>query len=628
MAQKSESVYLATDPDREGEAISWHLAQLLDLDEKDNNRVTFSEITKSGINSGMQNPRAIDMKLVDAQQARRVLDRIVGYKLSEFMWRKVRRGLSAGRVQSVAVRLVVDREEKIREFKPEEYWSIDAVLLKDEKGAKTFTAKYHATGGKKTELKSREEAERVLTEIKSSTITVESIKKGKKQRSPAPPFTTSTLQQEASRRLGFTPQRTMRAAQELYEGVTLPEQGAVGLITYMRTDSLRISEEALTAAREYIGSAYGSKYVPASPRKYKTKAGAQDGHEAIRPTMASLVPAKVKESLTPDQYKLYKLIWERFTASQMSNCVTDTVSANIAAGAHTLRASGFTVAFDGFTRLYTEMIDSAEESASALPALAEGETLIARDISANQHFTEPPARYTEATLIKALEENGIGRPSTYAPTISTIQQRGYVERESKAFKPTGVGETVTKLMREQFPAIVDVKFTADMEKKLDTIAEDGEVWTKVLDDFYKGFSENLTRASEDMQGKKMKVPDEETSMVCELCGKPMVIRYGKFGKFLACTGFPECKNAKNIVKETGGVCPKCGKKVISKKSKTGRTYYCCEDYPKCSFITWDAPSDEKCPKCGNTLFKTTFRQKKLHCLKEGCGYEAAVKSGK
>ena len=624
-AKKSDYVYLATDPDREGEAISWHLAQLLKLDETEPNRVTFNEITKSGIKYGMEHPRCIDQQLVDAQQARRVLDRIVGYEISPFLWKKIRKGLSAGRVQSVAVRLVVDREYEIRAFKPEEYWTLEALLQKQGVKAKPFLAKYYGTGGKKCEITTEEQANALRAAAEKEPFIIKSIKMGTRQKNPAPPFITSTLQQDASRRFGFQAKRTMKVAQELYEGINLPDLGAVGLITYMRTDSLRISDEALSAAHDYIQRTYGENYALAKPRTFRSKSNAQDGHEAIRPTMIDLAPAKIKESLSSDQYKLYKLVWERFIASQMAACVQDTVSTDITAGEHLFKASGFSVRFDGYTRLYTEAVDNEEEQETNLPRLEEGEHLTLKELKPNQHFTQPPPRYTEATLIRELEENGIGRPSTYAPTLSTILQRGYVEREGKALKPTIVGETVTRLMKEQFGKIVDVKFTAEMEQELDEVEAGKTEWVGMMHHFYDDFTDMLQSAEKNMEGTKMKIPDEETDIVCELCGRKMVVRHGKYGKFLACPGFPECKNTKTLQQETPGSCPRCGKKVLAKKSKTGRTYYGCEDNPKCGFMTWDIPLAEKCPQCGSSLFKTTGRVKMIHCLKEGCGYEKSAK---
>ena len=622
-AKKSDKVYLATDPDREGEAISWHLAHLLDLDLKDENRVTFNEITKTGVQNGMAHPRQIDQALVDAQQARRILDRIVGYKISPFLWRKIRRGLSAGRVQSVAVKLIVDREEEIRAFKSEEYWTIDASLLA-EGSRKAFPAKYHGHGGKKQEIKDKETADAILAALQGVEFQVGTVKKGVRKKSPAPPFITSTLQQEASRKLGFQARRTMKAAQELYEGVEVEGMGAMGLITYMRTDSLRLSDEAVKDAAAFIEEKYGKPYLPQTKRVYKSKPSAQDGHEAIRPTVASLTPDKVKGSLTSDQYKLYKLIWERFIASQMATALLDTVSADIHAGDYLFKASGYSVKFDGFTVLYVEGKDEEEEDSGALPPLETGMALKVKALDGNQHFTQPPARFTEASLIKTLEENGIGRPSTYAPTITTILQRNYVERDAKALKPTPLGEVTTKLMEDQFSNIVDVDFTANMEKNLDGVEEGKTDWVSTLDNFYKDFAATLEQAEKNMDGTRIKVPDEETDVVCELCGRKMVIKMGRFGKFLACPGFPECKNTKKIVQETGGICPLCGGKVLAKKSKNGKGYYGCENNPTCSFMTWDKPLTDLCPQCGSTLFKKAGRYGRIHCLKPDCGYEQAT----
>ena len=620
-AKKSDKIYLATDPDREGEAISWHLAHLLKLDVNDQNRVTFNEITKSGVQNGMEHPRAINQQLVDAQQARRVLDRLVGYKLSPFLWRKVKGGLSAGRVQSVAVRLIVDREEEIRKFQSEEYWTIDAKLLA--KGSKkAFDSKLHSYKGEKVEIKNKEQADELLNELQACEFVVSNVKKSVRRKTPAPPFTTSTLQQEASRRLGFQARRTMKAAQELYEGVEVEDLGAVGLITYMRTDSLRISAEAQQQASAYIEGAYGKNYLPPSPRTFKSKNNAQDAHEAIRPTIVELTPQKIKESLTGDQYKLYKMIWERFIASQMANALLDTVSAEITAGDCLFKSSGYTVRFDGYTVLYEESKEDSDEPSGALPPLEVGSPLRVKSLAGNQHFTQPPPRYTEASLIKTLEENGIGRPSTYAPTITTILARDYVEREGKALKPTTLGEITTKLMEEQFSQIVDVDFTAKMEKNLDSVELGKNDWVKVVKNFYKDFAVTLEQAEKNMDGTRIKVPDEETDVICEKCGRKMVIKNGRFGKFLACPGFPECRNTKKIVTETGGLCPKCGKRVIAKRSKTGKQFFGCEGYPECNFMTWDTPLTERCPKCGSTLFR---KGKMVHCLKEGCGFERSAK---
>ncbi len=619
-AKKSSFVYLATDPDREGEAISWHLSNMLGLDNEQENRVTFNEITKSGIKNGMAAPRHIDINLVNAQQTRRILDRLVGYKLSPFLWKTVKPGLSAGRVQSVVVKLIVDREREIQAFEQEEYWSIDA-KLSTARSKKQFPAKLSSYQGKKVEIPNEEQAKKILAELEGQDFVIAEIKKGVKKKVPAPPFITSTLQQEASRRLGFQAKQTMKAAQELYEGIDLPKMGAVGLITYMRTDSLRISDEAAQGAREYITGKYGQQYLPEKTRVYKKKTNTQDAHEAIRPTMPSMTPEQVKESLTLDQYKLYKLVWERFIASQMADALLDTVSATINCGDYAFKSSGYSVRFDGFTVLYEESRDVPEEKTPALPELLEGETLKLNALEPNQHFTQPPARYTEASIIKALEENGIGRPSTYAPTITTVIQRGYVEREGKSLVPTQLGEVTNQLMEEQFSSIVNVDFTAEMETNLDRVEEGKADWVQTLGNFYGEFEQNLKEAEKKMEGMKLEVPDEVTDVICENCGRNMVVKMGRYGKFLACPGYPECKNTKKIVQETPGTCPVCGGKIHAKKSKKGKTYFGCEHNPQCQFMTWDKPVADLCPKCGSTLFQKAGRGGKLHCLKEGCGYE-------
>lgn len=623
-AKKNDKIYLATDPDREGEAISWHLAHLLKLNLEEPNRVTFNEITKSGVQSGMEHPRQIDMDLVDAQQARRILDRIVGYKLSPFLWKKVKSGLSGGRVQSVAVRLIVDREEEINAFKVEEYWSIDASLLA--KGSrKAFPAKLFSKNGEKVEIKTKEEADAIVAQLQDAAFLVGSIKKGVRKKSPAPPFITSTLQQEASRRLGFQARRTMKAAQELYEGVEVEGLGAVGLITYMRTDSLRISEEAKAQAASFIGETFGKEYLPQGKRVYKSSAAAQDAHEAIRPSLIHVTPQQVKESLTSDQYKLYKLIWERFIASQMAMALYDTVSVEIVADDYLFKASGYSVKFDGFTVLYEETKEEDGESGGMLPPMTVGDPLKVKSLEGQQHFTQPPPRYTEASLIKALEENGIGRPSTYAPIITTIVGRGYVDREGKSLKPTVLGEVTTKLLEEYFASIVDTDFTAKMEKNLDAVGEGKTNWVKVLDRFYKDFAKSLEAAEKTLDGTKIKVPEEVTDEICPNCGKNLVVKTGRFGKFLACPGFPDCKFTKRIVQDTGGVCPLCGGRILAKRSKSGKNYYGCEHNPTCSFMSWDQPITDKCPQCGNTLFQKRGKQGKIYCAKEGCGYERSMK---
>ncbi len=626
-AAKADTVYLATDPDREGEAISWHLAHVLDLDGNKPIRVTFSEITKTGIQNGMAAPRSIDMDLVNAQQARRILDRIVGYKLSPFLWKKVRRGLSAGRVQSVAVRLIVDRENEIKAFESQEYWTVDA-KLHGSASRKQFPSKLTEINGKKADLKTKEDADKVLDYLKDKDFIVSSIKKSVRKKQPAPPFTTSTLQQEASRRLSFNARRTMKTAQELYEGIEIEGRGAVGLITYMRTDSLRISAEAQQAAAAMIRAKFGDEYVPSKPRVYKSRNNAQDAHEAIRPSTIDIIPDEIKQSLTSDQYKLYKLIWERFMASQMENALLDSAAIDITAGNCLFKTTGFTVKFDGFTRLYEEATDGANEEGGAIPKLTQGEKLSVVSVLGNQHFTQPPPRYTEASLIKALEENGIGRPSTYAPTITTILDRHYVEREQKQLKPTPLGDVITDLLKDHFENIVDTKFTAQMEGNLDKVEEGKSEWYEVLKDFYGDFAATLEKAEQDMEGKRVKVPNEPTDIICELCGKHMVIKIGPYGKFLGCEGFPECKNTKKIVNETEGRCPKCGKKMLARKSKKGKPFFGCEDYQNCGYMTWDTPVSAVCPQCGSTLFKKAGRKGRLYCAKEGCGYETEADSGK
>ena len=624
-AEKSSGVLLATDPDREGEAISWHLAYILGLDTSEKNRVTFNEITKTGITAGMEHPRSIDQNLVNAQQARRILDRLVGYKLSPFLSQKIRRGLSAGRVQSVAVRLIVDREDEIRAFKPEEYWTIDAKLI-PQGSRRAFPASFYGTTEAKMKIENGEEADRILADLKDAAYKMAKVKKGTRRKSPAPPFITSTLQQEASRRLGFQAKRTMKAAQELYEGVEIGDLGAVGLITYMRTDSLRISEDAIAEVTAYIEGRWGKKYLPESPRHFKTRANAQDGHEAIRPTTIELSPDKVKDSLSNDQYKLYKLIWERFVACQMANCLQSTTQADIVApGAsgteYLFKASGYTVTFDGFTVLYEEGKDEETADEGSLPPLENDMKLRCKEIQGNQHFTQPPARYTEATLIKALEENGIGRPSTYAATISTITGRNYVVRESKALKPTELGEVTTKLMKERFPKIVNVKFTAQVENDLDSVQSGESDWVETLDRFYGDFDKTLKQAKEEMKGVKIQLKEDETDIICEKCGRRMVIKTGRFGRFIACPGYPECKNVKKLVQENGADCPKCGGKVVVKKSKKGRVFYGCSNYPNCDFVSWDEPTLQKCPRCGKTLLKKKGKKPKYYCVTPECGYE-------
>ena len=623
-AKKCDGVLLATDPDREGEAISWHLANILGLDPTAPNRVTFDEITKKGVKEGMAHPRAINIDLFNAQQARRELDRLVGYKLSPFLWRKVRRGLSAGRVQSVAVRLIRDRELEIENFKPDEYWNIDAALYPQGNSKNGFTARLAATAdGKKLTVTNKAQADTIVAALDGKSYTISKLEKGKRRRQPAPPFITSTLQQDASRAFGFSATRTMRAAQTLYEGVDIAGHGTVGLITYMRTDSLRIAAEASAAAKKFIAGRWGENYVCNTQRKWKSRSAtaAQDAHEAIRPSMPELTPDEVEQSISGDTAKLYRLIWSRFMASQMADCVQDTVSVSITAGDYLFRASGFRVSFDGFTALYEESTDDKQKKETALPPLEEGQTLKLRSLTADQKFTQPPPLYTEATLIHALEENGIGRPSTYAPIITTIVDRGYVEKDQKKLKTTPLGQAVNTVMMEQFPNIVDVKFSADMEKKLDIIEAGKADWVATIDDFYQGFAKSLEDAEKNMEGKRVKVEDIPTDEICEKCGRPMVIKSGRYGKFVACSGFPECRNAHPLVKDTGGICPECGGHMLVRKSAKGRIYYGCGNYPKCNFMTWDEPVSEKCPECGQTLFK---KKGQLYCAKEGCGFTKPV----
>ena len=622
-AKDSDAVYLATDPDREGEAISWHLKQLLDLPEDKTFRVTFNEITRKVVTESIRQPRDIDQDLVDAQQARRILDRIVGYELSPLLWKKIRRGLSAGRVQSVAMRLVADREKEIADFVPQEYWTLDA-LLQNDQGAR-FKAHYYGRGGKKYEPTSQQEVDGIRAQLQDTPFAVSNVKRTDKRRSPSPPFTTSTMQQEASRELNMTPRRTMAIAQQLYEGVDITGEGTVGLITYMRTDSLRISDEAQAAARSFVTGRYGAGYCPAAPRQYKTKAGAQDAHEAIRPSDVDLTPERVKSDLTSEQYRLYRLIWSRFLASQMSNAIYDSVSVELGAGAHSFRASASSLKFAGYTAVYEESRDDEkEEKAPALPPLAQGEVVTLTGFDPAQHFTQPPARFTDASLIRAMEENGIGRPSTYAPTVSTILDREYVIKDGKYLKMTPLGDVVNGLMCDRFKDIVDVKFTAHMEEELDEVESGKLPWKQLLRQFYGGFESNLHQVEKDMEGVYLKVPDEVTEEKCDLCGRNMVIKSGRFGRFLACPGYPECKFTKPLVVEMPGRCPVCGGRLmkrtgVSKKSGKQYNYYCCEKFPACSFVTFDVPVKDDCPVCGHTMFKKSGRGfKRPFCINPAC----------
>ncbi len=618
-AKEAKTVYLATDPDREGEAISWHLKELLELDDSKAKRVTFNEITKKVVTDSIKNPRSIDQDLVDAQQARRILDRIVGYELSPLLWRKVRKGLSAGRVQSVATRMVSDREDEIERFVAQEYWLLDARLNCGTEDS-DFTARFHGKGEKKQELHSEQEVRTVIDEVEKADFTVSSVKRGEKQKSPAPPFITSTLQQEASRRLGMTPRLTMSIAQQLYEGVEITGHGSIGLITYMRTDSLRLSEEALAGARDYITAHYGEEYYPGKPRHFKTKAGAQDAHEAIRPTDIALSPEVVRKDLTQEQYRLYRLIWGRFTACQMANAVYDNVAVEVAAAGYTFRANYSELKFKGYTAVYEEAKDEeSSELANPLPSLTEGQRVYLEKLLPEQQFTQPPARYTEATLIRAMEEKGIGRPSTYAPTISAITARDYVIKEGKYLKPTPLGQVVTGLMKEHFADIVDLKFTNQMESELDEIEHGKAQWRRVLSGFYDGFSKEMKQAEEAMDGVKIKVPDELSDEYCEVCGRQMVKKKGRFGYFLACPGFPDCTFTKPIVIEMPGKCPKCGGRILKRTSKKGYVFYACERGTDCGFITWDVPTKDFCPACGKTLFKHSGRGPlKSFCINEAC----------
>ena len=626
-AKAADTVYLATDPDREGEAISWHLKQLLDLPDEKTKRVTFNEITKNVVQESIRQPRDIDQNLVDAQQARRILDRLVGYELSPLLWKKIRRGLSAGRVQSVATRMVDDRDREIEEFQPEEYWTLDANLLGADVKKTPFAARYHGKNGKKAELKNEEAVNAVVRETEGEPFVVQTVKRTDKQRSPSPPFTTSTLQQEASRKLSMTPRRTMAIAQQLYEGVDIEGEGTVGLITYMRTDSLRLSEEALSAAKEFIMGRYGPAY--AETHRYKTKAGAQDGHEAIRPSNVNLTPEQVKKDLTGEQYRLYRLVWSRFVACQMSNAVYDSVSVEITAGSHAFRATSSSLKFSGYTAVYEEGKDEEkEERESPLPALREGETLALRDFSKDQHFTQPPAHYTDASLIRAMEEQGIGRPSTYAPTVSTILDREYVIKDGKYLRITNLGRVVTALMKDKFSDIADMKFTANMEEKLDSVEEGKTPWKGVLRDFYGDFESHLRQAEQDLT--RIKGPDEVSEEICPECGRNLGVKSGRFGRFLACPGYPECSFTMPLVVAMPGRCPKCGGRIMKRtgnSKKTGKqyTYYCCEhvnsrdEANKCDFMTWDVPVKDDCPVCGHTMFKKAGKGfKKPFCINPVC----------
>ena len=628
--QGCDKVYLATDPDREGEAISWHLATVLGLDLNDKNRVKFNEINETSVKRGISNPEVVDMGLVDAQQARRILDRLVGYRLSPFISQKIRRGLSAGRVQSVAVRLIVDRQEEIEKFNPEEYWSIDAKFLSNRK---TLSAALTADENGKVKIENKEQADYYLSRLEDAVYTASSVKKGTRKKQPAPPFITSSMQQEASRKLNFQAQKTMKIAQELYEGIDLAGNGMTGLITYMRTDSLRISEEARAAANSFITKEYGEKYLPEKPRYFKTRAGAQDGHEAIRPANVAITPAMAKGSLSNDQYKLYNLIWCRYVASLMAPCVQDTVKVEITAekegtaGYCVFSASGYSIKFDGFTKLY-EDVTADEDSDGNIPDVKAGDVLKLKEVKGNQHFTQPPSYFTEASLIKTLEETGVGRPSTYASIVTTIIKREYVKRDGKLLKATELGVATTNLLKEKFQKIVNAKFTASMETKLDEIDEGKTNYVEMLHEFYDDLENTLSKAKTEMQGQKIQLQEDITDIKCDKCGRNMVVKVCRFGKFLACPGYPECKTTKPLIEETNATCPVCGGNVIGKKSKRGYQFYGCSNYPECNFMTWDKPTGENCPKCGKSLFKGKGGM--ISCSNEACDYtcKAARKNAK
>ncbi|PJI10193.1 MULTISPECIES: type I DNA topoisomerase [Clostridium] len=618
-AKKCDKIYLATDPDREGEAISWHLSKVLKIDENEKCRIEFNEITKNAIKNAIKNPRKLNLNLVDAQQARRVLDRLVGYKISPILWKKVKWGLSAGRVQSVALRMICSREKLIVDFKPEEYWSIEANLYKNAKKNK-FTVKLTSFKGKKLKISSKEENENIIKDIKNGDFKVQNIKKGTKNKNSLPPFTTSTLQQDANRKLNFSTKKTMSVAQQLYEGIDIKGHGTIGLITYMRTDSVRIAKEAQVSASEFISKEYGKEYVPSSPKIYKSKKNIQDAHEAIRPTSIELTPSSIKSSLKDDQYKLYNLIWSRFIASQMSNCILNTLSIEIKNGDYSFRASGSNIKFEGFMKIYKYTTQEEEEN-EKIPELIVGDILKSESIDGKQHFTQPPARFTEASLVKTLEENGIGRPSTYAPIISTLIDRKYVKKEKRTIFPTELGNIVDNILSDYFKQIIDVEFTADMENKLDAVEAGKENWKKIVDEYFEPLKKAIDIAEKEVA--KITIEDEVTDIKCDKCGRNMVIKHGRFGDFLACPGYPECKNTKPIVEKLQVKCPKCGGDVIVRRSKKGRRFYGCSNYPKCDFVSWFEPTDEKCPKCGSFMVKKTSKSKGnyLQCSNTECKYE-------
>lgn len=620
LAKKSDKIYLATDPDREGEAISWHLANVLKIDENENCRIEFNEITKDAVKNSIKHPRKINCNLVDAQQARRVLDRLVGYEISPLLWRNVKWGLSAGRVQSAALKLICDREEEIKKFNPEEYWTVDVKL---KKGKKSFPVKLTTKNKKKIEIKNKEQADQIIDELKENEYIVSKIKKGTKNKNPLAPFTTSTLQQEASKKLNFMTKKTMSVAQQLYEGVEVKKFGTVGLITYMRTDSVRISKEAQEKALNFIDETYGKEYVPEEPRVYKGKKNIQDAHEAIRPTYVEITPEIAKANLSNDQYKLYALIWKRFIASQMATCILNTNSLEIKNGDYILRASGSTIKFDGFMKVY-EYISGEEEESVLLPELEENEVLKEESIEGKQHFTQPPARYSEAAFVKLLEEKGIGRPSTYVPTISTLISRKYVDREKKILIPTELGFIVNDILSNYFKQIVDTDFTAEMEVKLDNVEAGKESWTHIVDEFFTPLKEDIEKAEKEIS--KVIIEDKVSDVPCDKCGRFMVIKHGRFGDFLACPGYPECQNTKPIVEEVDANCPLCGGKILVKRSKKGNRFYGCSNYPECNFVSWYEPTNEKCPECGSYMVKRYSKSKGeyLQCSDKECKYEKII----
>jgi len=620
LAKKSDKIYLATDPDREGEAISWHLANVLKIDENENCRIEFNEITKDAVKNSIKHPRKINCNLVDAQQARRVLDRLVGYEISPLLWRNVKWGLSAGRVQSAALKLICDREEEIKKFNPEEYWTVDVKL---KKGKKSFPVKLTTKNKKKIEIKNKEQADKIIDELKENEYIVSKIKKGTKNKNPLAPFTTSTLQQEASKKLNFMTKKTMSVAQQLYEGVEVKKFGTVGLITYMRTDSVRISKEAQEKALNFIDETYGKEYVPEEPRVYKGKKNIQDAHEAIRPTYVEITPEIAKANLSNDQYKLYALIWKRFIASQMATCILNTNSLEIKNGDYILRASGSTIKFDGFMKVY-EYISGEEEESVLLPELEENEVLKEESIEGKQHFTQPPARYSEAAFVKLLEEKGIGRPSTYVPTISTLISRKYVDREKKILIPTELGFIVNDILSNYFKQIVDTDFTAEMEVKLDNVEAGKESWTHIVDEFFTPLKEDIEKAEKEIS--KVIIEDKVSDVPCDKCGRLMVIKHGRFGDFLACPGYPECQNTKPIVEEVDANCPLCGGKILVKRSKKGNRFYGCSNYPECNFVSWYEPTNEKCPECGSYMVKRYSKSKGeyLQCSDKECKYEKII----